>query len=417
MKIVHLMAGDLSGGAARGTYWLHQALVELGIDSSILTNAPAGVSDERVVQVNTRLHHRLRHIISNRLGDLPGVVIGRNYQYQQFDTGFGGSPYQEHPLFQNADVVHLHHVNRVVSVQSMRTISKPLVWTLRSMWPMTGGCHYAYDCDKYRVGCTACPQLTGRLPLDLAAASFRLKARSYPAHLELVGVSDWISQCARESELLGDLPVQTIHNGIDTRVFHPVGRAKALAALNLKPERKYALVIAQNFRNRNKGFELMRQALSRIDRHAMHLLIVGRISASQLEALAFPHSVLETVSEDERLRLIYSAASLLLSPSLMETFGKTCIEAMACGTPVVCFGATGPVEIVEHQRSGYCAEPYDASSLADGVRWILRRSRQESERLSLHARQRAIEKFDALKSARQYVQLYRRLVDQATQSR
>lgn len=39
MKILHIVAGDLGGGAARGAYWLHCGLKELGVDSKIITNS------------------------------------------------------------------------------------------------------------------------------------------------------------------------------------------------------------------------------------------------------------------------------------------------------------------------------------------------------------------------------------------
>ena len=37
MKVLHLVAGELTGGAARGAYWLHQGLRSLGVDSRVYT--------------------------------------------------------------------------------------------------------------------------------------------------------------------------------------------------------------------------------------------------------------------------------------------------------------------------------------------------------------------------------------------
>lgn len=48
MKVVHLVAGNLNGGAARGAYWLHVALRELGVDSSIITNGQESLGDNSV---------------------------------------------------------------------------------------------------------------------------------------------------------------------------------------------------------------------------------------------------------------------------------------------------------------------------------------------------------------------------------
>ena len=50
-----------------------------------------------------------------------------------------------------------------------------------------------------------------------------------------------------------------------------------------------------------------------------------------------------------------------------EAFGQTAFERLACGTPVVCFDATGLLDIVEHQINGYLAKPFDTSDLAAGI--------------------------------------------------
>lgn len=44
---------------------------------------------------------------------------------------------------------------------------------------------------------------------------------------------------------------------------------------------------------------------------------------------------------DEELRLFYGGAELFLLPSLLEGFGLPVVEALACGTPVVCGSGVG----------------------------------------------------------------------------
>ena len=55
---------------------------------------------------------------------------------------------------------------------------------------------------------------------------------------------------------------------------------------------------------------------------------------------------------------------------LMDAFGKTLAEAMACNTPVVCFDATGPKDIVDHKINGYKAIPFESRDLANGIEWV-----------------------------------------------
>ncbi len=47
-----------------------------------------------------------------------------------------------------------------------------------------------------------------------------------------------------------------------------------------------------------------------------------------------------------------SSADVLVFPSVTDTFGLVMLEAMACGVPVAAFPVTGPLDVVEHGRSG-----------------------------------------------------------------
>src|SRR3546814_10586979 len=77
------------------------------------------------------------------------------------------------------------------------------------------------------------------------------------------------------------------------------------------------------------------------------------------------------IDDDERPAARYTAADVMIKPSLQEAFGKTLIEAMACGTPVVAFDSGGPGEIVLHKETGYLARPFDSDDLARGIAWCL----------------------------------------------
>jgi len=80
-------------------------------------------------------------------------------------------------------------------------------------------------------------------------------------------------------------------------------------------------------------------------------------------------------------------------------------ESMSCGTPVVCFDATGPKDIVDHKINGYKANPFDTSDLAAGINWVLSDNSRHKE-LCINAREKAVACFDIEKVAGQYAELY-----------
>jgi glycosyltransferase involved in cell wall biosynthesis len=55
----------------------------------------------------------------------------------------------------------------------------------------------------------------------------------------------------------------------------------------------------------------------------------------------------------EELRQFYNTADVLVFPSKTDTYGLVILEAMACGTPVAAYPATGAKDLIKQGISGY----------------------------------------------------------------
>ena len=149
--------------------------------------------------------------------------------------------------------------------------------------------------------------------------------------------------------------------------------------------------------NAYKGFDLFLEALDKLDRKDLQVLLFGKRTAGIPKSLGIPSNNLGFLTDSDSLQVAYSAADVFVAPSRADAFGKTLVEAMLCGTPVVCFNATGPKDIVDHHETGYLAdqrpEAYDTMS----------RSAQE----------RAKQRFDSRVIAKKYLELYREVMRSA----
>ncbi|MCI0477700.1 MAG: glycosyltransferase family 4 protein [Anaerolineales bacterium] len=67
---------------------------------------------------------------------------------------------------------------------------------------------------------------------------------------------------------------------------------------------------------------------------------------------------------------LYAGATVFLYPSLYEGFGLQPLEAMACGTPVICANASSLPEVVGD--AAITLSPNDANAWADAIRVVLR---------------------------------------------
>jgi glycosyltransferase involved in cell wall biosynthesis len=68
----------------------------------------------------------------------------------------------------------------------------------------------------------------------------------------------------------------------------------------------------------------------------------------------------------------YAMASVLVNPSLSESFGMTVVEGMASGLPVIATRVGGQEELVADGTTGLLVDPEDPDQLADAIRRIRR---------------------------------------------
>lgn len=406
IKVTHLVAGELNGGAARGAYWLHKGLIAKGVDSKIITNAKDNLNDPDVLSLKKSKPTRILSFIVVRLDTLFLLLFPKRKR-RIFSTGFFGLNYKKNKFFKEADIIHLHWINGLVRTASIKNIRKPVVWSLRDMWPMTGGCHYSLDCEKYKTGCGKCPQLNGIFGIDPTSKLVASKVKKF-RNVKPVGISDWVTQQANDSVVFGPDRAITINNNVDCSQFFPVEKNNAREVLGISTDKKVILIGSTNIIDFYKGASIFFKSLETLDKGKYYLCVFGKPDVRAIEGTGFEFKTLGFLHDDIALRIAYSSADVFVAPSIQEAFGKTLVESFACKTPVVCFDATGPASIVDHKKNGYKAKPFDPLDLAAGIEWVVDNPNYKG--IAEAARNSALKKFDSLVNAEKYIELYKDLL-------
>ncbi len=403
MKVLHISAANIDGGAGRGTLWLHRAFQSMNVESKILTNSLEEVTDSNIV------YHRN---IGNKCYDIEKSILSEypNKLENIFSLGIAGVDFMSLDEYKEADIIHLHWVNDCyISMRDLIKIDKPIVWTFRDMWPMTGGCHYSMDCTKFIESCGNCPTLNSSDGLDISHLVWRMKKHFLNKNIYVVGISSWVSSLAKKSSLFKDFNIRTILNNVDTTLFIPYEKITARKNLNLPIDKKIILVGAKDLKDFYKGLDKFLEACREIDTSEYHLCSFGLNSDLRDEGLNFSsYSNFEYIQDTQTLNKLYASADVFVAPSTHEAFGKTIVESMLSGTPVVCFDATGPHDLVEHKVDGYKAQAYSIVDMAFGIEWIIKNV--EYKALVNRARYNAQNKFDNNVIAKQYLELYKEIL-------
>lgn len=399
MKVLMLGSYFAKGGAGRAALRLAQALPLAGVD----------VDYRSIYPVHMNLYQKGRYLLRVLHDRLPALLLAR--KRIMFSSGAPRNPAAVKWINESdADLVHLHWVNGGgLAVADLALINKPIAWTLHDMWGFTGGCHYDAGCMGYQNGCGTCPQLNSTRDQDISYSAALEKSQVYGEldNLTIVGLSRWIAECAANSSALAGLPIRNLPNPIDTHTFRPEDKYAARTRLGLSQTRKIVLFGADAaVSDPRKGYEQLVAALKllpRNDNPGLELAVFGSVAPEQGDGLGFKSTYFGRVG-DEQLRALYSAADVMVVPSLQESFGQTASEAMACGTPVVAFGATGLLDIIDHKVNGYLAAPYRPASLAQGIAWVL--STSNYPQLCSEARKKIVETFASAVVASRYREFY-----------
>ncbi|MHA2939795.1 glycosyltransferase family 4 protein [Vibrio sp. RC27] len=409
MNILHLASGELTGGAARGAYWLHKGLLNKNINSKLMITGCSPDNDHRVIGLSDTKLGNIQRLVRYKLDSLI-LKLYKDRASTIFSCGLVGVDFTKSEEYKQADIIHLHWVNLgMLDVKVLKKINKPIVWTLRDMWPFTGGCHYSIDCDRYKIGCGLCPQLSSTKVNDLSYFIFGRKSKFFPKNMTVVGISNWITSEARNSLLLKNSKCISIFNGIDTESFSAINKLIARNTLDIKTNKKIVLVGSTNIKDFYKGFAKFLESLNYLNKENIMLFFFGKFNESLIEEYGFEYRSFGYLDDNYSLNLLYSSSDVFVAPSIQEAFGKTLAEAQCSGTPVVCFDATGPKDIVEHKITGYKAIPFNSKDLAHGINWIL--DNKNYEELCCNARNKVIREFDSNIVSEKYIKLYRSIIN------
>ena len=416
MKVLQLNHSDINGGAARAAYRIHHALRSSGIDSQMLVNVdasgdwsvqgPTSKWAKAISRIRPQLATPLRQLLrtGNPIIHSPAVVPSR---------------WPERINASDADLVHLHWVQgEMLSIADIARIRKPIVWTLHDMWAFCGAEHYTTD-HRWRDGYLRDNRPAHESGFDLNRHTWQRKYKHWRQPLQIVCPSQWLADCVQQSALMHDWPVAVVPNPIDLNRWQPIEQRLARQLLGLPQDCPLLLFGAIGGGNDpRKGMDLLLGALAHLrtepNLQNLQLVVFGQLAPQSPAQLGFPVHYTGHLHDDLSLRALYSAADALMLPSRQDNLPNTGLEAHACGTPVVAFHTGGLPDIVEHQRTGYLAQPFHTQDLAAGISWVLE-DPQRRIGLGHAARQRAERLWNPARVAGLCAEVYGQVIERSAQ--
>ncbi|MDR6862370.1 glycosyltransferase family 1 protein [Phycicoccus sp. 3266] len=98
---------------------------------------------------------------------------------------------------------------------------------------------------------------------------------------------------------------------------------------------------------------------------------IGAALTRTAESAGAPAPALLGRRDGDDLARAYAALDVFVHTGTRETFGQTLQEAAATGLPVTAPARGGPLDLVDHSRTGLLFDPDDPSALVDAVRHLV----------------------------------------------
>ena len=413
MRILIVSSSDLNGGANKAALRLHQGLLSHDVNSRMLVQNK--ISDDfTIIGPTSNLRRYLINPLRPALDRVLMMIKGVNSLFSVSQFPLSEIVRQINTI--KPDIVHLHWVaGGMMRIEDIAKIRAPIIWNCQDMWPFTGGCHFSGSCKSYCGSCGNCPVLMSHKTHDLSRKVISRKLKSYAKvqSMTVVGVSKWITDCAKESSLFSDRKIENIPNCIDVNLFKPIDRNIAKDIFNIPTDKKVILFGAMDpSGDKRKGGKELFEAINLLDleSESVVFVIAGSSRPEKMVYFKYPVYFISPLRDEVSLPLMYNIADVMIVPSLEENLSNSIIESLSCGIPVVSFDIGGNSDMIEHKKNGYLAKSTSSKDLARGINWIL--SNDNYDDLSSNARKKVLEEFDSKVVTKKYIELYKRVLQE-----
>jgi glycosyltransferase involved in cell wall biosynthesis len=319
------------------------------------------------------------------------------------------------------DILHCHNLHGgYFDLRALPWLSHqiPTILTLHDAWLLSGHCAHSFDCERWKMSCGNCPDLTiyPGIRRDATSYNWQRKRQIFErSQLYVATPSHWLMGMVKQSILAPAIKeARVIPNGVDLSIFHPANKQAVRTALNIPPHALILLFVAYGIRrNIWKDWETLRSVIALVAERLCEKDVFFIALGEDAPAEQIGRASIRFIPYQMDPRIIaryYQAADVYVHAAKAEAWGLTVTEALACGTPVVATAVGGVTEQVENGETGFLVASKDVKAMATHIIGLLT-DETHHHQLGQNAAQIARERFDLNRQVDDYLEWYQRIVE------
>lgn len=393
-KIFHLSENEISGGSAFYANRLFKFFKKKKYISKLFVLKKTS-KDADTIKINSLANNNLRK-------KLYFLMLSEKNKYSFYNYGkYSINKVSQIKLLMDhkPDAIIVYNNSNLISPNLINYISNngvKIFFYMMDLEFITGGCHYTFGCENYKINCNNCPA-TKFLIKNLPNKVFIEKKKNYK-HSKIIFLSPnfEIYNKVFKSKIFNKKNHKNfkLNLGIDINLYKPkkINKSKKLK------------ICFRSSLNPRKGNLLLKKSINKlIDGNKyiykkIHFNILGDSSIiSFLKEKKIKFKFYKNVSNEKSLIKFYNDSDIFLNQSIQDAGPIMINEAMSCGLPVISF-RTGIAKDILGKNNGFLIDKLNYKSLAKNISKVTKMKKKELFQMKKAARQTAIKHFDINKN-------------------
>jgi glycosyltransferase involved in cell wall biosynthesis len=397
------------GGGEISTYYLAKELSHMGHKVEVFTQYSEEVSNFNFnFKVNLvkslNFSSKLKTALEIPLIERAVIRLRKNHikQLKQFD------------------VIHASCMRSTLLLSNLNSLKNKSVSTIRDCWPFCGARHPYLDNFEMCYSCS--PKNWARCkPLNkfnsinrvffgvIEFLNLKYRQRSLNKIKKIIPISNFLAHEIIHRLSLRDLTV--IGNSIPNDWFQVPVRNPGGKNSNI-------LYVAGTI-SEEKGALFLLEALNKLKQNGTNFkaTFIGKDPNDKFKKIAYKLGLSVNIHFTGRINFnsikkYYISSDIVVSPSLVaEGFGRTILEGMSLGKPVIGTKLGGTSDLIDNEVNGFLVPPGDVNYLYKKIKLIFE-NKELRNVMGSQSRQKAKRKFTTKAISRKYINIYKSVIEQ-----
>jgi len=410
IKILNLSTFD-TDGAGSYAIQMNKLLQDLGFTSKLIVRY-ASASERSIIPVDyiprkgsfaffQKKINRWFRKRSNHVGKKRIKTHFKYYFFQDEHDEYTSAKQILHHVHFTPDVILLYWISEFITSKTIKELHEitgaRIYWLMMDNAPITGGCHYPWDCNGYKRYCENCPAIIEEESNKKAFDNLSIKHVNLPISLTFIAGSEQDYKRAEDATVCKNRNILKILGLVDENKFKPFDKIQAKEHFGISSNLKVIFFGATKLTEKRKGIDLLINSFSQLkDYLKMNNIILLYAGPQMIDLSDYSYTYAGYLKENE-LILAYQAADVFICPSVEDSGPIMINQSLMCGTPVISFNMGAATDLVKDGLTGYLAKNKNPEELVAGIKMIFSLTDCEYSILSQNCRDIALKNFSTHK--------------------